>query len=506
MYLSLRTTIFWNVLVLMLIAIALVSAVVIRITEREIFREAAEAGTAAFTAVCVSLSAALLQNPEVLEHPTPHAEPAAVLADCVRTGVCQRAVLVNRRGTVIAQIPAEQLGTLSDDRDLQSALAARSVVTSINTQSVAGDPYLLVTGPVMLQGSDAGALKLVIPLNKTVARARTASRLILLYTCVNGLLLLGIGYFLMSRYVAAPLKKLTRLTENIAAGDVGGLPLFLSEKNEIGKLTTALRTMTEKLIAERDTIQAHARTLAEKNAQLEQAHRELLQSEKLAAVGRLAAGIAHEIGNPIGIILGYLHMLRSSGVSQQEREEYLERMQKEIERVHSTISDLLAFSQPAAPQPAPCNLNLLIQDVCTLVKGQKDFRQITFQLDLAEEMPLVCCHENLLRQMLMNLVLNARDAMELGGTLSITTRSVPTDHGMNVTVTVTDTGVGIPEEHRGKIFDPFFTTKEHGKGTGLGLANVHRIVEIEGGTITVASTTGQGTTFTITLPALQDKK
>lgn len=500
MYFSLRTTVFWNILIVMLIAIALTSVVVVRITEREIFNQRTAAGKTAFAAARASLSTVLVHSPELFEHPLPESEAGVLLADLVRDGVCAAATLVNRRNMIVAHTGRERVGSVVADRDIQQAIFSRGTITALRLHDAAYGPHLAVAGQVAFHGDVVGILKMVFSLREAQDRVRSAARLIVLYGGINAVLLVAVGFFLMSRYVVAPLKKLTRLTENIASGDIAGLPLFLSEKNEIGKLSTALKDMTERLMRERDTIQAQVRALADKTAQLEQAHRELLQSEKLASVGRLAAGIAHEIGNPIGIILGYLHMLQSGTANEQERADYLARIQRETERVHEIVSDLLEFAQPADRQPQPCDLNALISDVRMLVTGQKDFSRIVVACDLAEGLPPVLGHERLLRQMIMNLVLNARDAMPEGGKITLTT-NCPEDSGGTVTLTVADTGIGIPPEHQDKIFDPFFTTKEQGKGTGLGLANVHRIVDLTGGTVSVASTPGHGAVFTVTLPA-----
>lgn len=504
MYISLRTTVFWNMVILMLAAIVLICMVVVRITQRELFGQCTSAGMTTFAAVRTLLPQIIQQHPHLFEDPLPGSEPDALFADLVREHVCKSALLVNTHRLIVASDGQRPSGLVLDDHDIRQALDRGTVVTTVRSESGGLEPCLTIAGPVFCKGSLVGALKIILPLGDAVKRLRTASQLIVLYTCLNAVILVAVGYFLMSRYVVAPLKKLTRLSENIAGGAFDDLPLFFSEKNEIGKLSAALRSMMEKLLRERNRIEAHARELAEKNAQLQCAQRELLQSEKLAAVGRLAAGIAHEIGNPLGIILGYLHMLRSSDIGDRERQDYLERIEKEIERVHGTISNLLEFSRPAPQKPQACSMNEIVRDVCDLVSEQKDFQTIAFRLDLAENLPQVFGHETLLRQMVMNLVLNSRDAMPDGGTLTVATSTGQTGNGSYVVLTVSDTGTGIPAEHLDKIFDPFFTTKQQGKGTGLGLANVHRIVDLSGGTISVTSTPGQGTTFTITLPAIEN--
>ncbi|MEI6126144.1 MAG: ATP-binding protein, partial [Pseudomonadota bacterium] len=255
-------------------------------------------------------------------------------------------------------------------------------------------------------------------------------------------------------------------------------------------------------LQEREKIREQFQSLEEKNLALQQARREIIQTEKLASVGRLAAGIAHEIGNPLGIILGYLHMLRGGDVAEKERSDYLSRIEAEAERVNTTIRDLLDYAQPSSREAQEVNVNDLIQDTCALVANQKEGMQSRVIFNLADGLPPVHAHEKLLRQIIINLVLNARDAMAAaGGTLTLTTALEATDKENKISLTIADTGAGIPLEHQDKIFDPFFTTKDQGKGTGLGLANVHRIVELSGGTITFSSIPEEGTTFRITFPA-----
>jgi signal transduction histidine kinase len=239
--------------------------------------------------------------------------------------------------------------------------------------------------------------------------------------------------------------------------------------------------------------------LAEKNAQLQQAQREIIQTEKLASVGRLAAGIAHEVGNPLGIILGYIHLLRSPDATDAERADYLNRMEHETERMKNTIGDLLDFAQPSSQEITELQLNDIVHDTCAMIACHSEFKNIRIMQNPAGELPAIRGNDRLLRQLLLNLALNACDAMAgSGGTLTISTTLDSGHNGSSMCLVVADTGHGIAPEHLEKIFDPFFTTRA--KGTGLGLANVHRIVELMEGSIAVASRPGQGTTFTIHFP------
>jgi signal transduction histidine kinase len=314
---------------------------------------------------------------------------------------------------------------------------------------------------------------------------------------------MAFGMFLLHRSLLRPINRLIRLTENISAGNLDSAPFPLAGRNEIGKLATALRTMAQKLAEERATIEQQVRALEEKNRQLLQAQREVIQAEKLASVGRLAAGIAHEIGNPLGIILGYMHMLRSGHLDEGKRADYLGRIEAETERINSIIRDLLDYAQPSSRELQAVSLNAAIEGIYALIAYQKEFNSITPIFHLAEDLPPILANEQLIKQLVLNLTLNARDAMPEGGILTFSTSLDAAGPQPRVCCEVVDTGIGIPPEHQGRIFDPFFTTKEQGKGTGLGLANVHRIVELFGGSISLTSTPGQGTTFMIRFPVME---
>lgn len=501
MYFSLRTTIFWNIFLLMVAAIVLISLVVFQVTEREVYKQHTLSGRMVFSSIESGVSTVLVQNPELLDAPAPESELRSFFSHFLTNSICETIFLVNNQDIVVAHSERNKIGRRLFDKDIQQAKISKTLYVTTYTGSQSSAPYLSIAGPVYVRGQQAGILKAVFSLKDVQASFQRASHMIFLYIIVDAFILIVLGFLLLSRYLVNPLKKLIRLTENISEGDLDGLPLFLSDKNEVGKLSTALKTMAERLREERAKIEQQLHALEEKNLQLRQAHREILQTEKLASVGRLAAGIAHEIGNPIGIILGYVHMLKSSGTTDHERSDFLNRIEAETERVHTIIRDLLDFAQPASQEKQQINLNDIIRDTCSLVSCQKDFRTIRFELNLAELLPAVYAHEKLLRQLVINLVLNARDAMaEAGGTLTLATGATTGDNGDGIVFTVSDTGEGICPEHQDKIFDPFFTTKEEGRGTGLGLANVHRIVELSGGSICFSSVPGKGTTFTITLP------
>jgi hypothetical protein len=500
MYLSLRTTIFWNIFVLMALTIALISFVVFRITEKEIYKQRTLSGEMIFSSIQSSLSSILLQKPGLLNSPSQVSEIQDLFFHFAGNGICTTLLLVDNNGTVIAHSDKNKTGQAMSDMDIQKAMSLKKVYKKIYSATSNTDPQLVVCGPLYLKSRPAGFLKAAFSLHDAQQSVKSSFKMMLLYILFDAVIMLAFGTFLLSRYLVKPVKKLIRLTEDISEGNLDGTLLSLSDRNEFGKLSTSLKDMSKKLIQEKAKIEQQYHALEEKNLQLQQAHKEILQTEKLASVGSLAAGIAHEVGNPVGIILGCIHLLRSNDIDDKKRTDFLNRMESATERVNSIIRELLDYAQPSSQEIQEIILNDIIKDTYSLVSYKKEFSNIDPVFHLAEDIPQLYADEKQIRQLIVNLVLNAGDAMPDGGRLTFTTGLDRSGKEDKILFTISDTGQGITVEKQNQIFDPFFTTKQQGKGTGLGLSNVQRIVESAGGHISVSSRLGEGTTFTITLP------
>ena len=229
---------------------------------------------------------------------------------------------------------------------------------------------------------------------------------------------------------------------------------------------------------------------------------EVIQNEKMAAIGILAGGVAHEINNPLGGILAFTQLLLRDAHTQGEEE--LTSDLKEIEnaaiRCKKIVSDLLDFSRMSKDKDySPLDVNALINNVIPFIRSEIKSLNVDLELDVHENLPRVHGIANRLQQVFLNLMTNACHAMPHGGNLKLTTDV--TEDGKRVIIRVRDTGEGIPDDIRDRIFDPFFTTKMPGKGTGLGLSISYRIIKEHGGAIEVESDKGRGATFTILLPA-----
>ncbi len=242
------------------------------------------------------------------------------------------------------------------------------------------------------------------------------------------------------------------------------------------------------------------RKVQERTAELEQAQAQLIQSEKLASIGQLAAGVAHEINNPLGVMLGFTQVILRKLPGDDAFRKPLTSIEREGLRCKKIIQGLLDFSRRSTPSMQPAHLNDIVEAACDLIEHQITINNVNMVKGFAPNLPEIQADTNQLQQVFMNLIINAYQAMPQGGDLRITTRAV----GNRVQAIFADSGLGISPENLKRIFDPFFTTKEVGKGTGLGLSVSHGIVESHGGKIEADSQMGKGTTFVVSLPVTQE--
>jgi two-component system NtrC family sensor kinase len=226
--------------------------------------------------------------------------------------------------------------------------------------------------------------------------------------------------------------------------------------------------------------------------------RRIMESERLAHIGQLAAGVAHEINNPLQGIVTYSHLLLERPQVDSGMQESLKKIVTQANRCRDIIRGLLDFSRQRKPEKRLSNVNRVLDECIALVDTQALFHNIRIVKHLAQDLPQVPMDPSQIQQVFMNMIINAAEAMDGVGQLTLTTRHVPADSA--VEVEFTDTGHGVSEDDMDRIFSPFFTTKEVGHGTGLGLAISYGIVKEHKGTITVESQVGKGTTFTIRLP------
>lgn len=231
---------------------------------------------------------------------------------------------------------------------------------------------------------------------------------------------------------------------------------------------------------------------------LEKTQVQLLQAEKMGSLGKLAAGVAHQLNNPLGGISLFTKLILEEYDLQEKVKDDLHRILKDTQRCSDTVKELLEFARQTSQFMKPCDINRALSRTMFLLENQALFQNIIIETDLSPDMPMVQADIQQLNHMFMNIILNAAQAMEGNGKLHLKTFiNSDKDH---VCIEITDTGPGIPEEIKNNIFEPFFTTKEEGKGTGLGLSIVYGIVENHQGLVQVLSDPGKGTKFIIELP------
>jgi signal transduction histidine kinase len=337
-------------------------------------------------------------------------------------------------------------------------------------------------------GVDPGGLTVAAYLPRSAAYLASRELLtrLLMLACALLLVMAVVGR-LLARHITRPLERLSRATRTIAKGRFD-IRVDAASRDEIGALAGSFNQMASEL-------QAREQALGE-------AHRQLIQSEKLAAFGQLGAGIAHEVKNPLAGILGCAQLSLMEIPEGTRLHENVRIIERETSRCKTIIDNLLKFArqEKAVQQPTP--VNDVVRDAVAIVNHQLELNQVKVRTELASDLPEVRGNANQLQQVLMNLMINAQQAMQgTPGTVTLSTRRVEPDQ---IQIAVADTGPGIPAEIRSKLFEPFFTTKPTGEGTGLGLSVSFGIIKDHGGDIVVHSDAGHGATFLIQLPVLQE--
>jgi two-component system NtrC family sensor kinase len=340
--------------------------------------------------------------------------------------------------------------------------------------------------------------------DQVVARSQ---RQIAVFTIASIILLSLISAGLIRVTVHNPVRHLTEGTRHVAEGELD-YSLPVGSGDELGSLAASFNRMTEQLKKAQEENQQWTRTLEarvqEKTGELERAYHRLVQSEKMASLGKLAAVVAHEINNPLAGILTYsklISRLVDKGLENEERRKEaktdLLEIEGESQRCGTIVKNLLTFARQAPLNPQKNDLGGVVERCLLLVGHQCDLQQVDVESHLDPGMPSIYCDAGQIQQVLLALLMNAVEAMPQGGRLKVETAYHPGRR--EAQITVSDDGMGIPEEVLPHIFEPFFTTKAEGKSVGLGLAVAFGIVQQHGGNIEVSSTPQKGTTFTVTL-------
>ena len=316
--------------------------------------------------------------------------------------------------------------------------------------------------------------------------------------------MLSLSWILMRvlslRFVGSPLNQLIEKTRRIGAGDLSG-DLVLDGKDELSRLASAMNRMCSQLAAAKEAI------LAETEARIS-ALEQLRHTERLATLGRLSSGIAHELGTPLNVISGRAKLVASGNQDKEEIVECSRIIGEQAERMTKLIRQFLDFARRRTPKKSPVDLQLLAGQIIEMLNSNAAKLGVSLELVKNSDIPFVSIDSSQIQQVLMNLVMNGIQAMPQGGHLEVRLSlecvrppfQTSGEKKESLAIYVTDEGEGISQENMNHLFEPFFTTKETGKGTGLGLSIAHGIVEEHGGWIDVESEPGKGSCFTVFLP------
>jgi two-component system NtrC family sensor kinase len=544
--LNLRTEIIINISLLMLATILLIGFTTSRINEKNVIREKTKTGESIIQDFQSVLDFISRDSKDSSIDQSPLKEE---IQEFIRFFRKEKAlfelVITDAKLKVIASKQEESVGRNYPNEFLKKSIEMGQLITDIeksNNLFLPNYHRLTIYSPLWVQGRIAGGMQIEIPIGDVMGSLSESQRMIAISIILDAIVLIVFGSFLLSHVLVKPLQDLVRLTRKVSEGDFSE-KIEVTSKNEIGQLIVSFNRMTERLKENQENIENYLESLESANKKLKQTQEELLRTEKLASIGRFAAGVAHEVGNPLGSILGYTTILEMEGVERDEAKDYLKRIEKEIERINRIVRELLDFARPSKYEIQKLGVNAIIENAVSLLSYQKNFKNIQTRLHLLAHLPMIMGDESQLSQVFINIILNAVDAMPNGGMLEIQTEEYFVEkrfpdrlpqlysprrkedpiesHYFHlrkpdfmstlftkfsigdrlIKTRISDTGIGIKKEDLEKIFDPFYTTKDPDKGTGLGLSVSLRIIESMGGEIKVESEIGKGATFEIYFPA-----
>ncbi len=398
-------------------------------------------------------------------------------------GIIEQAALIDAGGRVIASVPEDR--GVPEDWSSEVALHTRAEESAA---IVEGD---LAIAPL---ADGRGAVVLLVSGEARAEREAVYQRAVLLYILLDAALLFGLGYLLLTYVVIRPVRRLTRAVDRATRGDLS-VRLSSSARDELGELSRGFDVMLQRLDDVNTDLSERIAALSDANAALERAQDELVLSEKLAMIGQVAAGVAHEVGNPLAAVIG-MNELLVNRIEDPESHDLSVRIAKELDRMHLTIRELLDYARTGARRDEAIQIADVVTQAVGLCAHHPNAGRLVISRHIADDLPTVHGDPGRLAQVLVNLIINAGDAMDGHGRVDIRARRVEGD----LVLSVEDNGPGIPESLLGSVFAPFVSTKGAGKGTGLGLAISERIVTELGGTIRVVSEPGAGTTFTMRFP------
>jgi signal transduction histidine kinase len=335
-----------------------------------------------------------------------------------------------------------------------------------------------------------GVLNVNYSLLETKKRMMEATNIFIISTIAIIAFLSGAISLVMLKFVRKPLNLIVRNMARVEQGDLS-VRMKATGKDEVGRLIVSFNSMVDRLdVAKKELDQFH--------------FQQMERADRLASVGEMAAGIAHEIKNPLTGIAAAMTIIKEDFAPSDPRTEIVDEILEQIKRLDKTVNDLLFFGKPSLPEPTCVNVNSILKKTIMFASQHRGGKNVEKRLELNDNIPPIYVDPKQVQQVFLNLILNALQAMRDGGTLTITSSTVEEGGQKWVRVRIADTGPGIPSQILGKIFTPFFTTKA--QGTGLGLAICYKLISQHGGNIFVDSEDGKGTVFTVELKACSEEE
>jgi two-component system NtrC family sensor kinase len=407
---------------------------------------------------------------------------------------------------VLTEIPNQKKWRIYDAADKQQLLGNMEVIRNEPSCSTASCHQHPASQSVL------GVVDITYSLGK-INQTMKAHVVNMVAVSIGFILLISLSAgWLLHRMIYLPLADLEKGAKRLSLGNFDrAIPV--RGEDEFGSLARSSNTMMAALKKSRQELQEWVQTLEQKvnerTQELRLAEAEVARGEKLASIGQLAAGIAHELNNPLTGVLTFTHLLRKKMPEGSQDAEDLDLVIRETKRCASIIRRLLDFAREKTPEKAQVNLNGLIEETVRFIERSAALQHIEIALDLDPDLPPLFVDADLIKQVLINILVNAQQAITEHGNILVRSRVHESRKFTNcgdesvraVEIAITDNGCGIPKANLQRIFDPFFTSKEVGKGTGLGLSVSYGIVHSHGGDIEVESTEGEGTTFRVFLPA-----
>ncbi len=411
--------------------------------------------------------------------------------------------------TILTRIPEDCDTADSTLQEKLKQVISTGVASSKTIDTGPNLPFLgrklLVTAIPFQQQGMQGGIGAVNSLQSVYDQITQGRQIASIYIFVNAIILTTIGLFRLIQVVVRPIEHLVTLTDTYQ--NTENSPFFSDkEGNEFGQLSLALNKMLHRIDDDRQKLRDTVGSLEKANQQLRATQQKMVQTEKMAAIGRLAAGLAHEIGNPIGIVQGYLELLGQSGLSEEEQKQFSSRSLQELKRINRLIHQLLNFSRTRTDDSGCTEIHPLLHELVDMLQAQKELAGLEFQWHLDAEHDRVTANSESLHQVFLNCLLNAIDAIKecndtRQGKICLSTVNTTNDKGRQfMQITIRDNGIGIKDTNKDSLFDPFFTTKEPGRGTGLGLSVSYALIEGVGGQMQIQGKEDEGATVCIMLP------